>query len=162
MTPTPLPLASPEGPSDLCFTMFFVFIIFCFASFSSSEGLKALLGSNMGPTWGPWGTQNRPKWTFQIDPGSLFFGFDVGRPWKIDLGAIWKPSWGYLGPILGASGANLGPSWAILGSSWSHLGAMVGHLGAILGPSCHRRAIWGHLGVILGQLGAILGPSKAM
>ena len=72
------------------------------------------MGPNMGPTWAPRGPPNRPKSAFEIDPGSPFFGFDVGKPWETDLGAIWVPSWGHLWPILG------------------HLGRLWGELGAIL------------------------------
>ena len=89
------------------------------------------MGPNMGPTWAPRGPQNRPKSAFQIDGGSPFFGFDVGRPWKTDLGAIWDP--------LGAH----------LGRLWGHLGAILGQLGAILGP----------LGALLGQIGHIWGST---
>ena len=72
------------------------------------------------------------SWAFEIDRGSPFFGLDVGRPWKTDLGPSVDPSWGNLGPVLG------------------HLGLSCSHLGAILGPS------WAHLGPILGFPGAIL------
>ena len=123
------------------------------------------MGPNIGPIWAPRGPQHGPKSAFQIDRGSPFFGFDVGRPWQTDLGAIWDPSWGHLGPILGAPGANLGalganlgPSWVNLGPSWANLGnlgAILGHLGAILGPSwCRLGPSWGHLAPLL----AILGP----
>ena len=93
------------------------------------------MGPNLSPTWAPRGPPKRPKSAFDIGLGTPLFGFDVGKPWKIDLGTIWGPSWGHLGPILGVSGANLGPSWAILGPSWGHLGAVLGHLGAIFGPT---------------------------
>ena len=104
------------------------------------------MGPNMGPTWAPRGPPKRPKSAFEIDPGSPFFGFDVGRPWKTDLGAIWDPSWGPLGPILGASGANLGPSWANLGASWAHFGVNLAPLG-------HLLTMWG---VILRHVWSIL------
>ena len=106
-----------------------------------------------------WPHPRFPSSASQIDGGSPFFGFDVGRPWKTDLGAIWRPSWGHLGPILGASGANLGAFGANLGPSWANLGnlgAILGHLGAILVPSW---AFLGPPGAILGHLGAVLGPS---
>ena len=92
------------------------------------------MGPNMGPTWAPRGGQKRPKILFQIDPESPFFGFDVGKPWKTDFGAIWGPSWGPLGPILGASGANLGPSWAHLGGQLGSFRAFVAHLEKMLMP----------------------------
>ena len=101
------------------------------------------MGPNMGPTWAPRGPPKRPKTAFHFDGGSPFFGFDVGRPWETDLGAIWRPSWGPLGPILGVSGANLGPSWAILGPS----GAILAHLDPILGaPSPSKADLDAYLG----------------
>ena len=73
---------------------------------------------------------------FEIDRGSPFFGFDVGRPWKTDLGPIRGPSWGPLGLILGASGANLGailghlgPFFKLAWVPWAYLGAFFGDLG---------------------------------
>ena len=90
------------------------------------------MGPKMAPTWAQEGPPKRPKSTFEIEGGAPFFGFDGGKPRKTDLGAIWDPSWGPLGPSL-----------APLGPSWGHLGAILGHLGDILGPS------WAHLG---GQL----------
>ena len=112
MTPTWPSLGPPEGQSDLYFTMFFEHFMFRF--FIVLRGLmsphKVQLGPNISPTWAPRGPKNRPKSASQIDLGTPFFGFDVGRPWKTDLGAIWEPSWGHLGPILGASGAILGAS----------------------------------------------------
>jgi len=120
------------------------------------------MGPNIGPKWDPRGPPNRPKSAFEIDLGTPFFGFDVGKPWKIDLGAIWGFSWGHLGPILGVSGAILVSSWAILG----HLEAILVPSGAILGiwvPSwAPLGPTWGHLGPSWGHLGpllAILGPS---
>ena len=104
------------------------------------------MGPNIGPTWAPRGPPKRPKSAFEIDRGSPFFGFDVGKPWETDLGAIWAPSWGRWGPILGVFGANLEPSWAHLGL----FGAILVPSWAILGPSS---APLGHLGVILGPYG---------
>ena len=87
------------------------------------------MGPNMGPTWAPRGAQKRPKSAFEIGGGSLFFGFDVGKPWETDLGPILGPSWGLLGPILGPLGAHLGPSWGL----WGTFGAILGPLGGQLG-----------------------------
>ena len=79
------------------------------------------MGPNLGPsTWAPIGSQNRPNWAGEVEDGSPFLGFDVGRPWKTDLGAIWDPSWD--------------PSWASMGPTWGHIGPSWGSLGAILGP----------------------------
>ena len=80
------------------------------------------------PNKGPKRAPKSAQITFQIDPGSPFYGFYVGRPRKIDLGPIWNPSWGHLGPISGPSWAILGSSWAILGPSWAYLGPSWGLL----------------------------------
>ena len=87
------------------------------------------MGPNMGPTWAPRGPQNRSKSAFQIDWGSPFFGSDVGKLWKTDVGPILGPSGGLLGPILGPLGAHLGPSWGL----WGTFGAILGPLGGQLG-----------------------------
>ena len=72
------------------------------------------MSPNIGPIWSPRGGQHLPKWTFEIGAQSPFFGFNVGKLWKTDLGPFWDAFWGHLGAILG------------------HLGAILGHLGAIL------------------------------
>ena len=84
------------------------------------------MGPNIGPTWAPRGPPNRPKSASEIDRGSPFFGFDVGKPWETDLGAILGSSWPHLVAILGPSWAILGHLGAILGSSW----AILGHIAA--------------------------------
>ena len=134
-----------------CVLRVFFFNISCLASLSSSDGLRALIGRKIGSTWAPRGGQNPPKWAFQIGPGSPFFGTDVGKPWKTDLGAIWRPSWGPLGPILGVSGVNLGPSRAILGvsgpnlePSWGRLGPARGHPGLHCNCCCCRCCCCAH------------------
>ena len=101
---------------------------------------------NIAPTWVPRGLQNWPKSASQIGVGTPFFGFDVGKPWKTDLGAIWAPSSGRWGVILGVSGSSLESSWAHLGL----FGAILVPSSAILGASS---AALGHLGVILGSFG---------
>ena len=67
------------------------------------------------------------------------------------LGALWEPSGGRRGAILGRLGRPLGPSWAILEPSGAVLGPSWGHLG----PS------WGHLGPSWDPLGALEGPPGA-
>ena len=97
------------------------------------------MGPNMAPTWAQEGPKKQPKSASEIGRGSPFFGFDVGKPWETDLGAIWVPSWGRLGPILGH-----------LGRLWGELGAVLDHFLALWGLS------WAHLGVNLGILRPLL------
>ena len=106
-------------------------------------------GPQHGPYMGPRGPQNRPKWAGEIGEGTPFYGFDVGRPWKTDLGTIWAPSWGPLGPILGASGANLEPYWAHLGLFGTILDPLGGQLGSFRALADHLEAIVCHLWNIL-------------
>ena len=102
----------------------------------------------------------------------------------VRLGASWRHTWSYIGPmgaILAShlepspvsyvAGAILEPSWSHLGfalgailhvgpylpHAWSHLG---GHLGFTLGAILHWEPYWPHTWSHLGHaLGAILEPS---
>ena len=154
MTPTWPSLGPPEGQSDLYFTCVFQHFMLRFFIVLRSL-IWVLMGPNISPIWTPREGQRRPKSAFEIDPGTPFFGFDVGKPWKTDLGPIWPPSWGSLAPILGVFGVNLGPSWARMGPSWGHVGAVLGHLVAILGLSWPS---WGHFGAIASTQPQCCGP----
>ena len=87
MTPTWPSLGPPEGQSDLYFTG--VFEDFMFRTLIVLSGFVSPHGAQHRPNMGP---KRAPKSAFEIGEGSPFFGFDVGKPWKTDLGAIWGRS----------------------------------------------------------------------
>ena len=116
---------------------------FCIIFFASWATLEAILV----PFWG----RPEPFWRLGNPSGWR------RASWR-GLRALWEPSGGRRGAILGSLGRPLGPSWAILEPSGAVLGPSWGHLGPSwgnLGPS------WGHLGPSWGPLGALEGPSGA-
>ena len=141
---------TPEGPSDLCFTM--VFEHFMFRIVIVLRSLISPHGAQHRPNMGP---KRAPK-TAQIGvslwPGHSLFRLRCWKALEDRFGSDWGPSWGPSWAPLGPTWAPPGPSWAPLGPTWGHLG----HMWGSLGPS------WVHLGGQLGSFGALVDPLEAI
>ena len=106
------------------------------------------LGATLGHHWQSWERRGDSAKLARRLHERTIFDYPGGH-----LGAIWKPSWGHLGPFW----TSLKPSWAILGfiqglscilePSWSHLGAI-------------SRPSWSLARLRRSLFGAILGPSR--
>ena len=136
-----------------------------YVSLTSPDRSQASRRAILGPFWALLGPLGAILESRHIGKVNIYMIQRCFNGFGVNLGAIFRPSWGHLGTfwghrgaILGHPGASwgrLGPSWAILVPSWGHLGLILGHLGATLGP---HGSLWNFLEPSRGHLRHVLAP----